>query len=69
MDADAKQESKRSYDPRKDRILDIPEEEDFINQSLKEFRPPTAGAMSNSLNEDDLMSGRVVAGVKFGRMA
>jgi hypothetical protein len=38
MDNEAK--SIKSFDPRKDKLLDIPEDEDYINQSLNDFKPP-----------------------------
>lgn len=35
-----KEAAQKPYDPRTDNILDIPDEQDLVNESLRNFKPP-----------------------------
>lgn len=36
---------KKEFDPRKDKMLDIPSDEDFLMDSMKNFKPPMTPKM------------------------
>ena len=45
-----KKVEKKPYDPRTDNMLDIPDESELINESLKGFKPPRVEAPDRSLS-------------------
>lgn len=58
----------RSFDPRKDKMIDIEDDEDYMNQSLKDFKPPKSDKTMHSI-DDGPISARMIGGMQPGRMA